>query len=213
MSARKYLTPPFKSDRKYNQLKAEEKRLKAELEHCSKQLRKLRHELECIEWLEGHDVNFLVSILGENTPRILNLFKGSKSQLRQDLFVLSELNFKRAGFFVEFGATNGVDLSNTYLLEKDFGWNGILAEPARCWHADLIQNRSCKIDQNCIWSDSNCILDFDEADLGEYSTISKYSALDMLAENRAKKTTYTVSTLSLNDLLAKHGAPFEIDYI
>src|SRR6056297_216441 len=58
----------------------------------------------------------------------------SKSQLRQDLFVLSELGFKQHGFFVEFGATNGIDLSNTYLMEARFGWNGILAEPARLWH-------------------------------------------------------------------------------
>jgi hypothetical protein len=49
-----------------------------------------------------------------------NYFKNlrfSKSQLRQDLFVLSELSFKQNGFFVEFGATNGVELSNTHLME------------------------------------------------------------------------------------------------
>ena len=53
------------------------------------------------------------------------------SQLRQDLFVLNELDFKENGYFVEFGATDGIKLSNSYLLEKSFNWNGILAEPAR----------------------------------------------------------------------------------
>ena len=47
--------------------------------------------------------------------------KNAKSQINQDIFVLYTLNWKRNGFFVEFGATNGVDLSNTYLLEKNFG--------------------------------------------------------------------------------------------
>ena len=66
----------------------------------------------------------------------------SKSQLRQDLFVLSEHNFKENGFFVEFGSTNGVDLSNTYILETKFNWKGILAEPAKIWHSSLKDNRS-----------------------------------------------------------------------
>jgi hypothetical protein len=54
-----------------------------------------------------------------------DLLRSSKAQLRQDIFVLNELNFKRDGYFVEFGATNGVDLSNTYLLEKGYNWKGI----------------------------------------------------------------------------------------
>ena len=47
-----------------------------------------------------------------------------KSQIGQDVFVLYSLNWKKGGYFLDFGATNGVDLSNTYLLEKDFGWKG-----------------------------------------------------------------------------------------
>ena len=35
----------------------------------------------------------------------------------------------RNGFFVEAGAYDGVDQSNTYYLEKEKGWNGILIEP------------------------------------------------------------------------------------
>jgi hypothetical protein len=54
----------------------------------------------------------------------------SKSQHNQDFFVLSELNFMRDRFFVEFGVANSIDLNNSCLLEKEFGWNGILAEPA-----------------------------------------------------------------------------------
>ncbi len=72
----------------------------------------------------------------------------SKSQLRQDLFVLSELRFKRDGYFVEFGATNGIDLSNSHLLETRFGWQGILAEPARIWHKALKNNR--KVNRLCM---------------------------------------------------------------
>ena len=75
----------------------------------------------------------------------------SPSELRQDLFVLSELDFKENGYFVEFGSTDGINDNNTYFLENEFGWNGILAEPARVWHRELIKNRNCYIEKKCIW--------------------------------------------------------------
>ena len=45
--------------------------------------------------------------------------KNIKSQIGQDLFVLETLNWKKNGFFIEFGASDGITNSNTYLLEKD----------------------------------------------------------------------------------------------
>src|SRR5215475_12583513 len=77
------------------------------------------------------DIELLSKLPDERVPLALRLLKDSHSQLRQDIFVLSELNFKRGGFFVEFGAADGLQLSNTYLLEREFGWHGIVAEPAR----------------------------------------------------------------------------------
>ncbi len=47
------------------------------------------------------------------------------SQAYQDMFVLSILNGKKDGFYLEIGAYDAVSLSNTYLLEKEFGWQGI----------------------------------------------------------------------------------------
>ena len=41
------------------------------------------------------------------------------SQFYQDLFVTYALKNKENGFFVEFGACDGVHLSNIYLLEKN----------------------------------------------------------------------------------------------
>lgn len=74
-------------------------------------------------------INFINSLEEKNYKAGIKSLNTYKSQLMQDLFVLSHTKFKHNGFFVEFGATNGVELSNTYLLEKEFGWNGILAEP------------------------------------------------------------------------------------
>ena len=47
------------------------------------------------------------------------------SQAYQDIFVLMVLNGKKNGNFIEIGAMDGIEISNTYLLEKQFDWNGI----------------------------------------------------------------------------------------
>lgn len=141
------------------------------------------------------------------------LLAKSRSQLRQDMFVLAELGHKRNGFFVEFGATNGHDLSNSHMLEKEFGWTGILAEPAKLWHADLAKNRSAKIDHRCVWKKSNETLVFNETSFAELSTIDQYSDFDLHAKAREDGKRYEVETISLLDLLEEHGAPREIDYL
>ncbi|MDA1332555.1 MAG: hypothetical protein O3A65_08790 [Proteobacteria bacterium] len=83
-----------------------------------------------------------------------------KSQIGQNLFALYSLSWKRGGYIVELGATNGVNLSNTYLLEKDFGWNEILAEPAKVWHIYLVSNRSAAVDFDWVWEESGQSLPF-----------------------------------------------------
>src|SRR5438132_962410 len=90
----------------------------------------------------------------------------------QDIFCLLLNRGKAGGFFVEFGASDGRLISNTLLLESEFGWQGILAEPARSWHAGLKKNRKCKIDHRCVWSESGKKLDFAKFSDDDYGTES-----------------------------------------
>lgn len=153
-------------------------------------------------------------VLALPTPvlmRLLELRPHSKSQLGQDLFVLQQLEFKREGYFVEFGATNGVDLSNTHLLEKQFGWRGILAEPARMWQDALRRNRGCRIDERCVWKESGKSVQFTE--MGELSTITEFVDSDVRGDIRRRGRIYSVDTISLADLFESHDAPREIDYL
>lgn len=159
------------------------------------------------------DTKLLLNPLNKHFFKCLTLLKRSKSQLRQDLIVISSLNFKRKGYFVEFGATNGLDLSNTYLLERNFNWNGILAEPAKCWHEALKKNRSSHIEQNCVWSVSGEKITFTEAEIPEISTISNFNDSDSHAAQRKNGKTYNVETISLNELLDKYNAPSSIDFL
>ena len=158
-----------------------------------------------------NDLEFLKSVKPKFRSDCIDNLKLSRSQLRQDLFVLSELGFKKNGFFVEFGATNGVDLSNSVLLEKEFGWKGILAEPATGWHAELMANRNVHIETNCVWKSSGEKLTFKE--IGELSTIETFSNYDNHKEARRNSIKYSVDTISLEDLLVKYDAPKNIDYL
>lgn len=173
------------------------------------QLLEIRRQYRSVE----HDFDFLRALADPQSARLIESLRRSRSQLRQDLFVLSHLDFKTDGFFVEFGATDGWSLSNTLLLERDYGWSGILAEPARRWHKELAKNRTCSIDTRCVWSTTGEQLNFLETATPEFSTIDQFAHGDQHSEVRSDATSYSVTTVSLNDLLHSHGAPHKIDYL
>jgi FkbM family methyltransferase len=161
----------------------------------------------------GEDIPFLLSLPAAAIRDVLKLAPFSKSQIRQDLFVLTATNFKRHGFFVEFGATDGISLNNSHLLEKEFSWSGILAEPARMWHKNLRSNRQADISTSCVWSESGKSIEFVEASIPELSTAEEFLKSDSHATSREISKSYSVDTISLNDLLVQYGAPEIIDYL
>ena len=171
------------------------------------------------EYLKLHKKNNLKN--KEHTDEInflsfcLHNLEFSYSQTFQDLYVLYKLKSKKSGYFVEFGACDGIKNSNSYLMEKKYNWKGIVCEPLHIWHTMLIKNRNCKIDFSCIYSSSNLKLDFlvalNKIDL---STIKKFVDSDNFKKRREQKNeTIRVKTLSLNDLLQKHKTPKFFDYL
>lgn len=146
----------------------------------------------------------------------------SQSQLAQDLFVLSELNdCSHENYFVEFGATDGLSLSNTHLLETKLGWQGVLAEPAKIWHKKLEAHRSCAIDTRCVYSESGKRLDFVEVGEEVKGGLAELSSLIECSDNgdwaskirKSSRNIYEVETISLNDLLAEYKSPSIMSYL
>jgi hypothetical protein len=66
--------------------------------------------------------------------KLRHIFPGAEkinnnySQAYQDIFVLSILDGKRNGTYVEIGGDHPVIISNSYLLETEFDWKGISFE-------------------------------------------------------------------------------------
>ncbi|MDA7437943.1 FkbM family methyltransferase [Candidatus Pseudothioglobus singularis] len=134
--------------------------------------------------------------------------KKIKSQLLQDAFasfIVSDLFDKT---FLEFGATDGMSLSNSYMLENELGWTGILAEPSPQWHKKLKYNRpNTQIITECIWKSSGEKLDFFVSDVGVLSTLVdfKYSDLSSMPGNTKIRTkdgkVVKVETISINEVM------------
>lgn len=57
------------------------------------------------------------------------ILKYKVSQYNQELLIFyNYYQNKRNGYFIELGAYDGIDTSNTYFFEKNFNWHGILIE-------------------------------------------------------------------------------------
>ena len=154
---------------------------------------------------EEHNLlsNFIKSVSNKN--------KKIKSQLLQDAFasfIVGDLFDKT---FLEFGATDGISLSNSYMLETNFGWTGVLAEPSPQWHNELKNNRpNTKILTDCIWKKSGEKLNFFVSDVGVLSTLVdfKHSDLSTMPGNTELRIqdgkVVKVKTISINDVMEKH---------
>ena len=137
--------------------------------------------------------------------------KNIKSQLYQDVFAAFIIGNKFDKTFFEFGATNGFDFSNSYMLEKTLGWKGALSEPSTQWHDELKKNRPFSdIITDCIWSESEKELNFFMSDIGNGSTLDAFKESDRLsmprntdARIKSGKNIY-VKTISLNDVIQKN---------
>jgi FkbM family methyltransferase len=138
----------------------------------------------------------------------------SYSQLGQDLEVVKVYKQKQDGFFVEVGANDGIILSNTYLLEKQYNWKGICCEPIPKTFQKLVANRpNSKCFQQAVYNQTGLTMTFDIANAGELlSGISTHidkhkSTVD------SNKTSIQVQTISLVDVLDQADAPSFIEYM
>jgi FkbM family methyltransferase len=138
----------------------------------------------------------------------------SYSQIGQDLEVLKFYNNKTNGFFIEIGASDGIELSNTYLLEKNYNWKGICVEPIPKKFKLLCNNRNNSLCYDyAVYNESNKQLIFDIAN--NYDLLSGIRAnIDCHINSvNANKTEIIVNTISFNDLLEKSNAPLFIEYL
>ena len=130
--------------------------------------------------------------------------KFSKSQIYQDLFILYFSKNKKNGKFIEIGGGNGVDLSNSYLLEKKYKWRGIICEPEKKSQRKILNKRSAKLEKRPITNKS-------EKNKIFYVNEDTYQSSLIVGTKYNSKL--KVDTISLNHLLKKNKIYNQVDYI
>ena len=171
----------------------------------------LNHK-ECL--IQAFNQNVLIEDNVDLLKNFIDSFENIEqinSQLYQDVFASFIVGEKFEKTYLEFGATDGFNLSNSYMLENSFNWKGVLSEPSPQWHEALIKNRkNSDIVTKCIWKESGKKLDFFMSDQGELSTLKDFIESDKISmpgntEVRKKSgKTISVETISLNDVIKKY---------
>ena len=114
------------------------------------------------------------------------------SQSNQDKWVLEKLASKTNGVFVDIGAYDGIQTSNTYTLEKYYNWNGICIEANSEIYQRLIKNRNC---------------------INVYGAISNYRGDCSFSSDRISNEGVKTPCFLLNDILEKNLKDNIIDYL
>lgn len=129
---------------------------------------------------------------------------------------------QKGGFYVEAGAWDGIIASSSYVLEKHFGWHGLLVEPTPAFLDKLTQNRPKSHCFQALLSDENSSETF-----LRFPHLHGYSCMERVFEEVKQKVStaheeagkellvekYEVEAMTLERALLKCSAPRVIDFV
>ena len=145
-----------------------------------------------------------------------------------DRRLLAVIKPKLGGYYVELGANDGLSQSNTYKLQKAYGWNGLLIEPSPAKFSECVRNRSfgnrpffsCCACVSEAYSlpfveieDSNLMsvckgLEVSDQDASDHADLGSQFLGD-----RRLRIRYGALARTLTSVLADASAPFEFDLL
>jgi FkbM family methyltransferase len=145
------------------------------------------------------------------------------SQIEQDKYYIENIiNYKPNGVFMEIGAYDGITGSNTYFLEKNLNWSGIIIECNTIMVQKCRENRNCIICDKAIYKESNKEIEIiipegkeivgGKEQLAGIKEYIKPESLNAFKDSYKQVKTITVKTININDLLEQNNI-YEIDYV
>lgn len=139
------------------------------------------------------------------------------SQIGADLVAYILHNGKKNGFYVDIGAHNGIDISNTYLFEQ-LGWNGICVEASLDTYAQLRKNRKCDCYNLAVFSKNigkTTIITTKSAsalNTLEINATDKHKSI-MLSRSAEELDSCEVQTATFNEIMAHYPKITHIDFM
>ena len=114
------------------------------------------------------------------------------SQSNQDKWVVEFLKSKKNGYFIDLGAYDGIQTSNTYYMEKNLEWDGLCVEANPSVYQSLIKNRRVK---------------------NVNVALTDYVGECFFLNDKISSTGTKVPCDTLNNILRNNNCPKNIDYI
>jgi FkbM family methyltransferase len=138
------------------------------------------------------------------------ILPSTRAQMLQDAAVLALRGKLGQGYFVEVGTGDGERHSNTVMLERQHGWQGLVIEPDRRFHASIRSCRTATLVTQPAFSRDGAEVEFLEA-----ASSGTLSGLRGSADDGRSRTgvTYSTKAMTLNSILDANGAPKTIDYL
>ena len=142
------------------------------------------------------------------------------SQVGQDKYIY-ETFFKdrKDGFFLDIGAHDGIEKSNSYFFEKNLNWKGICVEPIPEVFDKLKNNRECVCIQAGISNKNGTSMFWKIEGYSEmlsgleenYNDLHKQRILKEIAEHGGNLTEIEIQVLDINTLLKGNNVS-KVDY-
>lgn len=131
------------------------------------------------------------------------------SQYGQDEYIIQRLKNKRYGFFVDLGAALPIELSNTYYIERELNWNGILIEAGAHFIENLQQQRTSTVVHALIFNKPDIEVSYMiDNGVGLGNHIKGFGVAHAIVSFGIKARTTTLQTV-----LDENNAPNIIDYL
>ena len=138
---------------------------------------------------------------------LIKKFKTFNGYHNLDKKMLKYINYEN-GFYIECGANDGVNQSNTWYYEKKLNWQGLLIEPIYEVFAELKKNRS---DKNFFYNKALRSFNYKKKNV-ELNFNSRDTLITSSKSNNIEDRKIKVKSKNLNSILNQIKAPKVIDF-